>query len=195
MRFLVRLGIVNIVASFLSLQCWAQAPSLASARVRVPLGKEGLKFCGTNMHCIDMFTLNADYCCQATEKREFVNMAGGFWPQECAILHDYLLDFDFMSRIPRRDHIKQMPYLCASWQMLRKPGFSHITPTALQRPQMTMFNYYYDHVEALLPIMPHRTMYWPQFLTISILRGVCDAYNGKKRCVRISILPSLSALR
>jgi len=128
-----------------------------------------------------MLSMNADYCCEQTAFPGFEDRTQDYWPLECSMVHDYLFDYDFMTRTPQKDHLRQMPYMCAAWQMVRSQGFEILTPTALRPPENKIFNYYHRLVSATLPLMPYKHMYWSQFITLSTQLGQCDAYNIKNR--------------
>lgn len=135
--------------------------------------------------CDNLRAIDGDACCvRALMPPDITTETGGLWPQECAALHDFLFDFDFQNRQRRADHLRQLPFQCMAWRQMRgSASVKVLTKSTLKRPTETAFNYYYDIVDRLIDFLPGGIMRWSQFTTLSLQRGLCDAYNSRKKVV------------
>jgi len=84
--------------------------------IKARINKNMIDVCGMNKHCMSILTMDGEYCCLRAMMPNFETATDGFWPQECAVVHDYLFDFDFQFQKKRVDHLKQLPYICVAWK-------------------------------------------------------------------------------
>ena len=178
-----KMALLSTISSFVVLFSLLLMGLVDGQQVQPRLGaavrKSVAQVCGKNKHCQAMMDLNGEYCCLRGVMPNFETAQDGLWPQECAVVQDFLFDFDFQFRKRRADHLRQFPFLCAAWRELRKPGFPIITSTSLQIPQTQAYMYYHEIATKILPHMPGKNMHWAQFITLALQRGICDAYNHR----------------